>query len=254
MTFPAGPPLALMLFGAVLLLCMAPAWRQARRDPRLLHGVGVWAKPLKFLAALALFAFTTAVLMRAAGDAAPASLWGIATLVMATSAFEAGYIAVQAGRGEASHYNTSDALHTALTIAMALGAVGLVASQAWLGGVIVRVNPTWWSSVAVLGAVTGLFTTCALATLSGFLLGGRRAPPGPGLPLAGWQRRGDLRPAHFMGVHAQQALPLFGLCCAYLPARAAHPVFAALACAWVLAWAALTRRALQHAPADATPT
>ncbi|WP_332877174.1 hypothetical protein [Massilia sp. S19_KUP03_FR1] len=246
MPLPAGPPLALTLFGLLLLLCMVPAWRQARRDPRTIRGVGVWTKPLKFLAALALFAFTTAVLMLAARDAAPATLWRIAALVMATSAFEAIYIAVQASRAEPSHYNTSDALHSALTVAMALGAIGLTASQAWLGWVIVRVNPDWLSSVAVLGAVTGLFMTWVLATLSGFMLGGRRAPPGPGLPLVGWQRRGDLRPAHFLGVHAQQIVPLLGLCCARLPASAAHAGFAALALGYVLAWAALTRRELHH--------
>lgn len=247
MPLPAGPPLALTLFGAILLLCMAPAWWQARRDPRTIRGVGVWTKPLKFLAALALFAFTTAVLMLAARDAAPATLWRIAALLMATSAFEAIYIAVQASRAEPSHYNTSDALHTALTVAMALGAIGLTASQAWLGWVIVRVNPAWFSSVVVLGTVTGLFMTCVLATLSGFLLGGRRAPPGPGLPLVGWQRRGDLRPAHFMGVHAQQIVPLLGLCCARLPVHVAHAAFAAMACAYVLGWAALTQRDLQRA-------
>lgn len=252
----AAPSLALMLFGAALLLCMVPLWRRARHshhDKRTLRGVGVWHKPLKFLAALALFALTTAVLMPAAAGAAPATLWSIAALLMVTSLFEAAYITLQASRAEESHYNNSDALHTALNMAMALGAIGLTATQAWLGWVIVQVNPAWYASLALLGAVTGLFMTCALATLSGFLLAGRRAPPGPGLPLVGWQRRGDLRPAHFLGVHAQQIVPLLGLCCARLPAHAAHAVFAALAGGYLLAWAALTRRELAWPPAPPAP-
>lgn len=246
MSMLSGAPLILNLFGVLLLLCMAPVWLAARGDARMIRGVSVWAKPLKFLAALALFACTTAVLMQAAGGAPAAATWRIAALVIATSTFEAAYITVQAGRGEPSHYNTRDALHAALTAMMALGAIGLSASQAWLAWVIVQHNPDWLASVAVLGVVTGAVATCVLATLSGFLLGGHRAPPGPGLPLVGWRRRGDLRPAHFMGVHAQQILPACGLLAARLPASVAHAGFAALACAYVIAWAALTYKELQR--------
>ena len=240
-----GAPLALMLFGAALLLCMVPAWQRARHDTRTIRGVGVWAKPLKFMAALALFAVTTAVSMLAAGAAPDASLWRIAALVVATSTFEVTYITWQASRGEASHYNTSDALHTGLMAMMALGAIGLAASQAWLAWVIVRHQPGWLSSVAVLGVVTGLTMACVLATISGFLLAGHRAPAGRGAPVVGWHRLGDLRPAHFLGVHAQQCIPLFGLFAHALMGKAAHAGFAAMACTYLLAWAALTRQELR---------
>jgi hypothetical protein len=53
--------------------------------------------------------------------------------------------------------------------------------------------------------------TFVLATASGFLLGGQQPPAGVGLPVLGWHIDGpDARPAHFLGVHAQQLLPLFG--------------------------------------------
>jgi len=220
-------------FAGFMVLCMIPAARAAHRDPRTLHGVSVWAKPLKFMAALALFAVTTALLMRAAGPGAP--LNGIVALVIATSTFEAAYITYQASRGQPSHYNTSDALHTALTVVMALGAVALSASQAWLAWVIMDTHRAWASSVTLLGCVTGLFATCMLATVSGFLLGGRRAPAGTGMPLVGWQRYGDLRPAHFMGVHAQQFIPAFGLIADRLAGAAAHALFTAMTAAYVLA-------------------
>lgn len=244
--FVTGNAMPLVVFASLLVLCMLPAALAARRDPRTLRGVSVWAKPLKFMAALALFAATTAVLMDAAGPAAP--LTGIATLVIVTSTFEAAYIAYQASRGEPSHYNTSDALHTALTVIMAVGAIGLTASQAWLAWAIMDTNPAGSSSVTILGAVTGLLATFVLATVSGFMLAARRAPEGPGMPLVGWQRRGDLRPAHFMGVHAQQIIPALGLLAERLPGRAAHAAFAAMTAAYVLAWAALTHlQRRQHA-------
>jgi len=127
----SGPRLWLLVFAGVLLLCMLPAWYGACHDNRIIHGVGVWVKPLKFMAALALFAATTAVLMLPVGatPAAQHALNGIATLLIATAGFECAYITLQASRGQPSHYNASDPLHIALTVLMALGAVGLVGSQ-----------------------------------------------------------------------------------------------------------------------------
>jgi hypothetical protein len=137
----------LFVFAAILALCMIPATLAARRDPRKIRGVNVWAKPLKFMAALALFSATTAVLMRAAGPGAP--LAAIEALIVATSTFEAAYITCQASRGEPSHYNTSDALHTALTVLMACGAIALTASQAWLAWTIMDTNPAWRASLVL---------------------------------------------------------------------------------------------------------
>jgi hypothetical protein len=245
----ARAPLALLIFAGALALCMLPTALAARRDARTIRGVSVWTKPQRFMASLALFAATTAVLMLAAG--ADANLNGIAALVIATSTIEVAYITVQAGRGQPSHYNTSDTLHIVCTVVMALGAIALTASQAWLAVVIARTNPAWLASVGVLGAVTGLALTFVLATVSGFMLGGRRPPGGRGLPLVGWQRRGDLRPAHFLGVHVQQIVPALGLIAERLPASAAHAAFAALACVYVLAWAMLTRSAAHGASVPA---
>lgn len=233
----------LLVFASLLALCMIPAALAARRDTRTIRGTNVWAKPLKFMAALALFAVTTAVLMQAAG--AHASLNGIAALVIATSTFEAAYITYQASRGEPSHYNTSDTVHTFLTALMACGAIALTASQAWLAWVIMDTNPAWRSSVTILGVVTGLLATFVLATVSGFMLGGRRAPAGPGAPLVGWQRHADLRPAHFMGVHAQQFIPAFGYLADCLLGSGAHAGFTVMTAAYVLAWAGLTRMQCQ---------
>ncbi len=58
----------------------------------------------------------------------------------------------------------------------------------------------------------GLTLTFLLSTASGFLLGGNQPPAGQGLPIVGWHLYKDIRPSHFLGVHAQQLIPLLGLC------------------------------------------
>lgn len=248
MYLPSNAQWALLIFASMLLLCMVPAWRCSRRDARSINGVGVWIKPLKFMVSLALFAMTTAALMTAAGNhpEADASMSAIAVLVMVTSTFELAYITLQASLGKPSHYNTTDSLHRFMTMLMALGALGLTASQAWLGWVVVRYNPDWASSIVVIAVVTGLFMTFFLATISGFLVAIHRAPSGTGTAVAGWHRYGDLRPAHFMGVHSQQSIPLLGMIAGSLPGSAAYAGFAVMACAYMLAWAALTFAELRH--------
>jgi hypothetical protein len=94
---------------------------------------------------------------------------------------------------------------------MAIAAVGLTASQAWLAWEIWKEHNTREISVVTLGVVIGLTLTFILSTISGFLLGGNQPPAGVGLPVVGWHLYRDIRPSHFMGVHAQQFIPLLGL-------------------------------------------
>ena len=57
----------------------------------------------------------------------------------------------------------------------------------------------------------GLALTFLLSTISGGLLGGIQPPSGQGLPIVGWHLDKDIRPSHFLGVHAQQLIPLGAL-------------------------------------------
>jgi hypothetical protein len=43
------------------------------------------------------------------------------------------------------------------------------------------------------------------------MLGGNQPPAGQGTPIVGWHLYKDIRPAHFLGVHAQQFIPILGL-------------------------------------------
>lgn len=94
---------------------------------------------------------------------------------------------------------------------MAVAAIGLTFSQAWLAWEIWKNQSNQTLNVVTLGVLIGLGLTFILATVSGFMLGGHQPPAGQGLPLVGWHLRNDIRPAHFLGVHAQQFIPLMAL-------------------------------------------
>lgn len=202
----------LCLYAAVMALLLIVVWGVSWFDERTLREVGIWAKPMKFLAGTALFAATTMVLSRVVAPQVGQgrTFQGIAALLIVTSLFEVAYISFQAAWGEGSHYNTRDAWHAMLFGLMAVAAVGLVASQAWLAWEIWQIKKSDTLTPLTLAVLLGLVLTFVLSTISGFMLGGQQPMVGVGLPVFGWHASHDLRPAHFLAVHAQQFIPLVG--------------------------------------------
>ena len=230
-----------------LLLIAAVLWAV---DERVVREVNVWAKPMKFMAAGGLMALTTAVFLAGlpAHARAQRSVQLMVWVMVLTSAFEVGYITLQGALGNGSHYNVSHPLLAVMFGLMATAAVGLTATQGYLAWVVKQHGLTWGQPVFVQSVVWGLALTFVLATVSGFVLGGLQPPPGQGLPLVGWHLSGgDARPAHFLGVHANQLLPLLGL--ALMRLRGWQPrltmglLYAGVAL-YVLAWTWLTASAL----------
>lgn len=201
---------ALVAFACVLLVATGPAFLAMGLDERTLRGANVWAKPIKFMLSVAVFALTTAwfvhLLPEARRRAAPVrvAVW----MLIGLGGAEIVYITLQAGLGQASHFNTSSALHATLYQVMGAGAVLLTTTQLVIGWQLWRharedVPPLLFSCAAL-----GAFLTFVLGVAAGGLLGSLQPPDGWGLPLVGWHLTGgDLRPAHFVGMHAQQALP-----------------------------------------------
>ena len=153
------------------------------------------------------------------------------------AAAEMAYIIIQAAQGEPSHFNMSTPFHAFMYSLMGFGASVLVGACAWMGARIL-----WWRGFAdawVVAAAVGLILTCVLGGGFGGYLGsqmghwvGGTLSDANGLPLFNWSRDGgDLRVAHFFGMHAMQVLPVAAM---LIPTRWAHTtrliVVAALAC------------------------
>lgn|SRR5690606_10967247 len=212
-----GRQRVLAVFGMVMLAALIPAALAAWLDPRTLGGVDVWAKPMKFMAAIGLYALTLAWLIgelphkRRRTPLLRATVW----TAVATGAFEAVYITWQGALGQPSHFNTSTPFHTAMFILMGMAALLFTATSLPVAHQLWR-HADGMAPAYRLGAVLGLLLTFAAGAGVGVAISAHGGPlvgaaAGPGLPLTGWSvTGGDLRVAHFLGVHAQQVLPLVG--------------------------------------------
>jgi len=231
----------LALFGFALLALLVPLALAGALDERTLRGANVWLKPMKFALSLGLFALTTAWFV---GHLLPAArrlraLDRIVWVLIGSASFELAYIALQAGLGQGSHYNVGDPVHGALYGLMGLGATALTATQPALAWLLLRHADSRRAPAYRLAVLIGLVLTFVLGASVGGLLSGLQPPETAALPVIGWSLAGgDLRPAHFLGIHAQQALPLVGLVAAGVKARSASRTVWTATAAYVLLFAA----------------
>jgi hypothetical protein len=198
-------------------------------DPRTITGAPAWLKPAKFAISTGLYALTLAWVFTLL-PAWPRTRRIVGAVTIAAMVIEVGLIAMQAGRGTTSHFNSGTPFDLAVFLVMGLVIVSqtvlsiAVAVALWRQrfadralGWALRLGLT----LTIVGASTGLLMVRPTAAqieaagatgrvpISGAHTVG--APDGgPGLPVTGWStRHGDVRVPHFVGLHAWQILPLF---------------------------------------------
>jgi hypothetical protein len=194
-------------------------------DERLVNGINVWTKPLKFEFSLTVHFLTIALMLSLLTHTARGARLVRWTLYAAAASCvaEIGYIALQSARGRASHFNADTPIEAALYNIMGVGALILTIAPIVIGIQIWRSGRAdigaGLKRGAVLGLVLGGIATIVTAGFlsSSFIVETGRWMNGVrndshGIPLMGWSGTGgDLRVAHFFALHAMQALPLLGL-------------------------------------------
>jgi MFS family permease len=204
-------------FMAALFIALAPA---QIFDDRLFNGAPIWDKPLKFAISLSLHFLTLAALVQILPrDRRGGMAIGFAVLTsIASGVFEILYIAFQAMRGRASHYNYETALETSIYALMGVGAVLLVLAAFILGLRIAMSRGEPASGLrdgAILGLLFGPLLTLIVAGYmsqnGSHFANAPLASDQDGIFLFGWSTTDpDLRPAHFFALHMMQAAPLAG--------------------------------------------
>ncbi|MFB9542752.1 hypothetical protein [Micromonospora sagamiensis] len=193
-------------------------------DERVLTGVPIWLKPLKFTVSFVLYGTTLAwmlsLLPRRSRVAERA-----ATVVVAMGVVEMVVIVGQVLRGTTSHYNETTLVNAVLWRVMGAAIMVLFAAHLVIGVVVLRQRIADRVGRYAVGLGLGL-TLLGMAVAVPMTLP-TQAPGvegiagahsvgvsdgGPGLPLVGWSTTGgDLRIGHFVGMHALQALPLLAI-------------------------------------------
>lgn len=259
----------LTLVGAAMLVTLLAALAGILVDPRAVTGAPAWLKPAKFAISISIYCFTLLWLLTFVRGRP--RLVGLIAWVTATALLiEMVLIAYAAALGTTSHFNVSTPASAAVWTTMGLSVVlvwfanlltivllliqrlpypafawalrlGLIVSFVGMGLAFLMTSPT---PEQIQAAGTDGEMPIAGAHSVGVEDGG------PGLPITNWSTTGgDLRVAHFFGLHALQALPLVGfLAVSFSPGwlRSSHRV----ALVWVaglsylglvllLAWQAL---------------
>jgi hypothetical protein len=132
---------------------------------------------------------------------------------------------------------------------MGIGALVLTATQPWLAWLLWRHGDRSIAPAYRVAVQLGLVLTFVLGAGVGMLLSGQQPPTGPGLPVVGWSTvAGDLRVAHFVGIHAGQVIPIVGFALAAWRLRGAVASVWIAAGAWTGLWAATLAQALAGRP------
>ena len=247
----ANPPLAatgwLNVGLALLALGLLPF------DHRLVTGALVWLKPLKFSLSVAAYAWTLAWLLAALPAPAQRAVRRLSGGIALSMLIEQVIIFAQAARGTASHYNVSSPLNGLLFGLMGVFVLVNTVLTFWALYLAWRYRPHGPAGY-VWGLRLGLLVFVVGSVLGGFMLHAGQhtvgAPDGgPGLPGLGWSTgAGDLRLAHFLGMHALQALPLLGWALSRWVPRRAAALTGVGAALWAGAVAALLLGALAGRP------
>jgi|LakMenEpi03Aug12_release.lakeMendotaPanAssembly.Ray.scaffolds.fasta_scaffold177248_1 hypothetical protein len=193
-------------------------------DYKYIAGEHAWIKPTKFSISLAVYAFTLLWYSRFLTNH-PRLLHRVAFASCAGTIVELTAIITQVLRGEASHFNQSTAFNHMMFGITIAAIVPICVSTIVLFAMVlrerslpevVRASLGWALFVTIIGFLPGILMilpdhlqdaiTC-YREVNGHTVG--FAEGGRGIPYLGWSTvAGDL---HFVGIHALQAIPLYGI-------------------------------------------
>jgi hypothetical protein len=203
----------LLIAGAVSLLGFIILAIVSLFDSTQILGINRWIKPMKFLISITIFVWTTAVYLNYLPGYKKASR-RISWAMIAIFFVEMFIIILQAGRRTTSHFNVNKPvdgiLFSIMGVAIALNTfLAVYLLYLYFKAEIDLPKAILWGMrlgliVFLLGSLEGGYMSAQIGHSVGVPDGG------PGLPFVNWSTTGgDLRVAHFFGMHAFQTIPVF---------------------------------------------
>jgi hypothetical protein len=221
---------ALTILGGAMIITFFVALFGIFVDQRVITGAPAWLKPAKFAIAVSIYCFTFVWLVGFI-ESRPRLVRLVANVTVASFIVEMIVIITQAARGTTSHFNLTTPFNSFLWFTM-----GAFIVLVWMMNLLLAImlllqrmpdQAFAWSLrlgvlISSIGMAAAFFMVMPTPQQATAIASGRSphvvgahsvgvADDGPGLPILGWSTvGGDLRVAHFVGLHALQILPLFG--------------------------------------------
>jgi hypothetical protein len=201
---------AVHLFIFLLLLLYYPF------NTKVVLGINSVIKPMKFALSIWLYAWTMAMIVHYISDQKKVKVF--AWVVVVCMCFEQLAITSQALRGQLSHFNKNSLYGTILFSAMGVFILTATLWTAYIAFVFSKQKVYALSSTTVLAIKIGLLYFVVFSLFGGYISSLQGHTVGAtdgmeGLWFLNWSKFfGDLRVAHFFGIHSLQIIPFFAIC------------------------------------------
>ena len=177
-------------------------------------GIAAWIKPMKFFLSIWIFSWTMGWILFELHQ--PKAVYRYSIMVIIVMVIELVIITWQAANGRLSHFNNTTPLYGILFSIMGVAIVTLTIWTLVIGLRFFKLSPAdigsgylWGIRLGILFFVIFSFEGGMMAARLSHTVGA--ADGSAGLPVMNWSKQyGDLRVAHFFGIHSLQLLPLFG--------------------------------------------
>lgn len=173
-------------------------------------GINAWYKPFKFSLSIGVYAATMAWYCHYL-PSFNIQLFNWTNIFLFS--FEIVYIVIQAARGQESHFNWTAPFYKAMFGGMAIAAIAITIYAAYVGIKFFQTDFPDLPNYYVWAVRLSIFIF-VIFSFEGVLMGGRQTHTigtevqNTFLPIFKWNRKeGDLRVAHFIGMHALQIIP-----------------------------------------------
>ena len=205
----------LLYFGLICLIAGIFCLVLSKLNPNPILGISGWIKPFKFCLSITIMAWTMGYYMQFLNNQSQVNIYNWSLIVFLS--IEIILIIYQAARGKISHFNQEDAAGAFIFIAMAFAITIFMLHTAFIAVLFFTQDKFVASEVLIL-AIQLSFIITVIFAFEGFAMGALLkhtvgAEDGSaGLPIVNWSKNhGDLRVAHFFGMHALQLIPIFSV-------------------------------------------
>ncbi len=201
-------------FGRLNILAAVICLILIQTDPLVVLGINAFIKPMKFFLSIAILRVDHGMITYYLDAKRRVYIYSWAIALIA--AFETVVITWQAANGRRSHFNNDTLLYGVLFSLMGAAISTLVVWTGYITWLFFRQKEFSISNTYLWGIRLGL-VLFVIFSFEGFVIVHNNAHTvgstdgGPGVLLFNWSlKNGDLRVAHFFGMHSLQLLPLFG--------------------------------------------